>query len=171
MEIQEKILWEERLKMRDNWIWQLVIVSSLSGIGVMTGFFISEREKWYIILIPLLLIGGMDALVVALLRSMKLDLAITRSGFYYKMWPPARSFRSIAWSEVQEIRFVKPPLPGYGKKVKWKYGTLYLMSMKKEKGLELLLRNGKKMFFTTLQPDAVRSILQKAEIKVPVINS
>jgi hypothetical protein len=166
MEINEKIWWEESQKFRENWVWQLVIVSSLTSVGIVIGMMVSEHAEWYAIAIPVGLIVLMDSLVIAIFRTMRLDLAVTRKGLCYRMWP-RRTYLCIGWNEIKEIQLKKPPATaGYGKKFVPGYGKVY--SMGRGKGLELHLQNGKKIFFSTQQPDLFRSVLQKAEIQIPV---
>lgn len=169
MENRERVLWEETQSLKSSWIWQLVLVMSVSGtLLASAAMFFSEKDvSAALIVIPVVILSNL--LVLYLIYNMRLQIIITRKGISYKFSPNERTFKHIDWSEIGTIAIRKSPALSYGKKRKIRYGIVYNMSPKTSKGPELRLKDGKIIFLSCTETETVKLILSKQEIQVPVI--
>lgn len=162
MQIEDRTYYEEEQKMESKWILILILVMSLSSLVIAVAVLYSSKAELYLIGIVAGAILFSDALVIFLFKAMKLEIALTKKGFCFKMSPSGNKNKCVDWSEVSAICIRKSPASGYGKKQKFRYGVVYAMNLKP--GLELSLTNGKKKFFSLKDPDEFKKAFRKLEL-------
>jgi hypothetical protein len=99
-----------------------------------------------------------------LFKKMKLVIEIKSDGVYYRYPPFILKTRSFMKSEIDsfEIRKYKPisEYSGWGIRNSWsKSGSAF--NVKGNIGLQLYLKNGKKVLFGTQRPDALKKAMHK----------
>lgn len=112
---------------------------------------------------------GTVGLVCLLFLVLRLKLEIDGKSIQYRFYPFHFSWQTINWSDVAsaEVRKYKPlsEFGGWGLRVGFK-GKAYTVSG--NKGLQLHLKNGKKVLFGTGRPDALASFLKEAGIDATI---
>lgn len=102
---------QEVQRFRQPWIWAL-----LGGIALL--MLVLGPVTW----------GGLAIVVViaGLVYSLRLQTEVRADGVYLKMWPLHRSFRHIAWSEIEryEARQYGPIREFGGWGIRWAPGKL-----------------------------------------------
>jgi hypothetical protein len=104
-------LFREVQRFRQRWIWAL-----LGGIALL--MLVLGPIAWG----GLVVIGA----VAGLVYSLRLRTEVRGDGIYLKMWPLHRSFRRIAWSEIErcEVRQYNPIREFGGWGIRWVPGKL-----------------------------------------------
>ena len=103
--------YREVQRFRQWWLWAL-----LGGIAILT-----------VVLGPVAWIGlGIVGAVAAFLYSLRLETEVRADGIYLRMWPLHRSFRRIAWSEIDryEPRQYEPLREFGGWGIRWVPGAI-----------------------------------------------
>jgi hypothetical protein len=109
-------------------------------------------------LISLLVIG----LVILLLWAMSLTTRIDETGIQYRFFPFHRNTKNILWNEIESavIREYSPlkEYGGWGIRRSFRNGTAY--NVKGKFGLQLELKNGKKILIGTSENQRLTHYLQ-----------
>jgi hypothetical protein len=88
---------------------------------------------------------------------MRLQTTITKYQVTINFPPLAK--KRILWSDVEQAQIVKySPLIGYGLRIWTPHGTVY--NVKGNRGLFLILKNGKKYMIGTQRPKEVEDIIK-----------
>jgi hypothetical protein len=169
-----KVLYKEEQKFGRHWVW-------LGGLPLTAGsliFFAIAINKQVIHGEPFgdnpmpdagLLISGLFTVLVMIgmmlfFYKMKLVLEIRSDGIYYRYPPLINAFRKIAVKEIERIEVRKyNPLKEYGgwgiKTGTRQYGKAYNVSG--TTGLQLYLKNGRKILFGTQRKAAIHDAAMK----------
>lgn len=167
MQIEERIYYEEEQKMEANWILIFILISSISSMAIAVAFLYKDDPDWLQIGIVAGAIILSDIFIIVLFKTMKLELSLSKKGIHYKMTYGSFKHQLVAWDEVDAISIRKCPVSGYGKQRKWKYGDVYAMNL--QLGVELLLKNGKKKYFSLKQPDEFKKAFNKLELTMHIL--
>ena len=101
--------------------------------------------------------------LIEVIRFMDLQTKINVDGVFYKFGIIHFKFKHIRWDEIEKIysREYKPikEYGGWGIKGSWKRGKAYNISG--NQGIQLELKNGKKILLGTQKPQEVDEILLK----------
>lgn len=168
----EKILFKEEQRFNQWWIWLILIVAIFASLGPLAyGIYYQEviGEPWgnnpastetliYILIFTFLVMVG----VFAMIWIMKLKIKITYEGIWFHFPPMINKWRFIKKEEVDryEIRTYKPNLEfgGYG----WKgLRKKRAMIIKGNTGLQLYLKDGKKLLIGTQRKQAINTAMRK----------
>ena len=102
------------------------------------------------------------SLLCLFLLVLRLQTVIDDEGIHYKMFPFHFKWQTIAWNDIQnlEIRTYRPlkEFGGWGLRF-GQSGKAYTISGKT--GLQLQLKNGRKVLFGTQKADVMKSYLQE----------
>jgi hypothetical protein len=90
MLIEDRTYYEDEQKMEANWILIFIIISGVSSVCIASAFMFNSKADWLEISIVAAAIIFTDALVIFILKSMKLELALVKKGLYFKMSPAAK---------------------------------------------------------------------------------
>ncbi|MBL4592466.1 MAG: hypothetical protein JKX68_01465 [Flavobacteriales bacterium] len=106
-------------------------------------------------------------LLLLLFLTANLKTKFKDDGIYYKFFPLQWSYKCIKWSEVKsmEVRQYKPlkEYLGWGIRISTS-GTAY--NVKGNKGLQLILKNGKRILFGTQHPNKMREVIKNISDKL-----
>lgn len=157
-----KVLYREEQRFTQWWRWLLVLSACTIPIVIIaTELTISSdntAEEVTTLLVVLCFVALFEAVLIWLFWSMKLIIEINETGIRFKYPPVIRKWRIIKKSEVQsfEVRQYKPiaEYGGWGIKVKFRNsGIAY--NVKGNIGLQLYLKNGKKLLLGTQRKQAI----------------
>jgi len=169
----EKVLFKEEQKFNQWWLWLLMIITFLSVV-VPFGYAIYSQEVLdkpfgdnpmstegiiNVGAFSLLLVG----LIVLLFYIFKLKTKITNEAFYISFPPLINKWKKfvpdeIAKFEVRKYNAIKE-YGGYGMKYSRRHGRCYNISG--NLGLQLYLKNGKKLLIGTQRKQAISYAMDK----------
>ena len=111
----------------------------------------------------LILIGLIFVLPIILFYKTILITEVRKDALYYKFFPFHRKFKKHTPKDIDnyEIRVYNPlgEYGGWGIRISRKKGKAYNVSGKI--GMQLILKNGKKILFGTRNPDAFQKAMDK----------
>lgn len=153
------------------WVFLAIIFTFAIAPTVveLTGYYTAESAndngedamKLIVLLIVLVLFF---ILAVIIFKYMKLELEIRNSGIYYRYPPFILKFRSYKKEEIEkfEIRKYKPLKEYSGWGIRYSWGNSgRAFSVKGNVGLQLYLKDGKKVLFGTQRGEALLRAVQK----------
>jgi hypothetical protein len=173
----EKLLFTEEQRFRSTFVW-LIMLPSWGVINVIFGIGINQQiilgKTWGDEpMSDLGLIGvtlGVNLLIIGILFLMlktKMVLQIRDTGLFYKYPPFIIREKKIGPEEIEryEVRQYKP-LQEYGgwgirQRNKWKRNIGVAYNVSGNIGLQIYLKNGKKILFGTQRKDAIGSAMAK----------
>lgn len=114
-------------------------------------------------------IGGI-ILVTAIIFIFKLTTRIDEKGIHYKFFPFHWSFKIITWSEIS-MAFVRNYDPigeygGWGFKGGWSKSKGKALNVSGDIGIQLELKNGKKLLIGTQKENEAKSVLETYKSKI-----
>jgi hypothetical protein len=99
--------------------------------------------------------------ILVLFASFRLHTRINSTGIYYRFFPFHLKKKALLWDDVATATVRKySPLGeygGWGVRYGFKSGTAYNVSG--NTGLQLVLKNGKKILIGTLKPEELQTVL------------
>lgn len=158
-----KIIFEEVQSFVGTRIWYIVIGISLLIIVVRTiattMLSISLDDGLVGVTLSVIAMGG----IVAFLATSRLYVIIDEHAIYYRFPPFIISEKQINKSDIQEmqVRKYKPirEYGGYG--YRFRYRTGRAMNVSGNMGLQLRLKNGKKLLIGTQKPDSMQTVVRR----------
>lgn len=168
-EMNQDILFQETQKFNQWWLWAILIsVNAMLIYGVVDLYLLDEHQIsnesdrgaiWFVlILIPLL---------TMLFLTFRLDTLVKANGVYFRFFPIHRKYRYYSWEQIAKI-FLRQysPLIEYGG---WgiRYGLFgkgMAYNIKGNNGLQLFLKNKKKLLIGTQRPEELRAVLERLRI-------
>ena len=175
----EKVFFKEEQQFKQPWVWLILVPAFVSVLGVLAFAFdkqLIEGEQLGDKLMSdtgLLVFGIFIILLMSgltfLFYKMKLIVEIRADGIYYLYPPMIRKFRNIPPESIEsyKVREYKPireyggwGIKNHGKpRKRRKYGSAYNVSG--NIGLQLYLKDGKKVLFGTQRSDAIKYAMAK----------
>ena len=152
-------VYNETQRFTQWWIWVIHIFIISVASWVLIESFISDRtidsridNFVYVLLFWLLLL-----FIPILFWIMRLETRIDRSGIYMKYVPFLS--RTYKWEDIQSFEMINYGfVGGWGIRLGTKYGTVY--NVKGNKGLYLILKNGKRVCIGTQKEHELESFIK-----------
>jgi hypothetical protein len=168
----EKVLFTEEQRFTQKWLWLIIIGATLIALvptiyGIYSQEILGEpwgnnptdtRSLYIILFFELILMGG----IILLIYKMRLKVEIKSDGFWFSFPPLARKWRFIKKEEIAgfEVRKYSP--------VK-EYGGWGIRGSRRNRaynisgnvGVQLLLKNGRKVLFGTQESQAIEYAMKK----------
>lgn len=163
---EEKILFYEKQRLTQWWLWLIVIVAQLIPMFLnfrklyLAGF----MEKPEIMLSTLGSSVFILILSLLLIYSVKLETRITEQGVYVRMFPLGFSFKFYPFSNMLAyyVRKYHPVREYGGWGFKGRYNNRSL-SIRGDRGLQLEFPNGNKLLIGTQRPQEIIEILKSLQ--------
>ena len=159
----EKALFKEEQQFRQWWYILLVVAATVPSLiyavyalfqKIVNDQLVGDNPSPTVVL--LIMIVFLSALLWSLMVA-KLEVMIDQKGIHFRFFPLIRKTRLISREEIQryEIRQYKPIIDygGWGIKKRFKWGRAYNVSG--NQGLQLYLKNGRKVLFGTQRSQAM----------------
>ncbi len=152
----------ELQRFKQVWVWAIVLLSSSIPVVIITyhllkkdGVMAPDASEWVAAVI-------LPAFGILLFRTIRLETTIDATGVSYRLFPFQLKRRQKSWDEIDRI-FVREYSPlkeygGWGMRHTFTRGTAYNVSG--NMGLQLVLRNNKKILIGTIKPDEANSVLK-----------
>lgn len=158
------IYYSEEQKVTNKWLWILISTVCIVYFYGLTEQMIFNRAvgsnpapDWLMIII-----GLIPVLLFYFMYKVKLSLKIDVEGVHYQFYPIHGKERLIKWDEIEKI-YVRKYRPiaeygGWGIRTINRKNTAYSISGKN--GLQLELKNKKKILFGTLNHEELNKIIE-----------
>jgi len=159
MKIKGEILFREVQYFRIKWVWWLIILCSLGTIGGTVALGMTEREQKTEAWMALAFVIPFEAAFLYLIYITRLETIISNEGVFYKWWPFQRSHRFISKEEIKSAQLRNAPALNYG--FHWLPGYGRVHNMAQGKGIQFILKNGRKVFLGTQKKSAFQTALEK----------
>ncbi|TMI75350.1 MAG: hypothetical protein E6H09_00615 [Bacteroidetes bacterium] len=164
MKVKGNILFKEEQQFRVIWLWGLIIACMLSATGLTIGIALTDKIQMKKAWIALLIMVPFEVLLAYGMYITKLQTVVSTEGIYYKWWPFQRSYRFIAAAEIEKAVMRNSPAMSYG--CNWVPGYGRAHTTGPGKGVQFVLRSGKKIFVGTNKQNAFQLAIDKM-VNVP----
>ncbi|MGB0525505.1 MAG: hypothetical protein ACPGJS_21190 [Flammeovirgaceae bacterium] len=154
-----EVLFKERQKFRQWWLWAILVVASLLAIWPM--YIANEHLVWPVILPILILTSSM----LLLFYVMELRTMVKTDGIYYQFYPIHFKYKKVTWDDLESFYIRKyNPIKEYGGwGIRFGFnGKAYNVSG--DMGLQLTYKNGKKLLLGTQKPGELDSIIEDLKL-------
>lgn len=163
----EKILFKEEQHFSQSWLWLLILISFGVPAVVMIIFLVKETksnsDEITAMGFSLLFLIATGTVISLLFLKMKLFIEITGNEVRFRYPPLISKWRSIRKEEIErfEVRKYRPvsEYGGWGIKKKRKSNVAY--NVRGNIGLQLYLKNGKKILIGTQRRQAIDYAMDK----------
>lgn len=159
--MKNNIYFHEVQRFNQWWFWLIWIL--VFAIMISAIIFSSDNEKTSYVGIILVLI------IALAMFTVRLKTIINEDGVYIRYFPFHLKYKRFLWDEIEEvyIRKYRPMLEFGGWGLRLGIGRLGIgrkniaYNVRGNIGLQLVLKNGKKVLIGTMQADAMQQILSK----------
>lgn len=164
----EKVLFKEEQRFKQWWVWLIIVFTLLAVIVPLVNAITEEQAQINSSGTARLVLYGVLAVlflvtVLITLLFIKLKTKITDEGIYVSYFPFMRKWKKFALKEIEkyEIRRYRAVLEygGYGMRTRRKAGRAFTISG--NIGLQLYLKNGKKLLIGTQKKQAIEYTMVK----------
>ena len=166
--MEEKIIFYEKQRLSQWWLWLLVILVQLVPIGINFGKIYSAGLADNHMILFSTVGSSLIVLFVShcLIYSVKLETKITEQGVYVRMFPLGFSFKFYPFSNMTAYYVRKyHPVREYGG---WGYKGRHnnrSLSIRGDRGLQLEFPNGNKLLIGTQKDQELLEVLKSLQSK------
>jgi hypothetical protein len=164
MKVKGNILFKEDQRFRVMWLWWVIVVCMLSSVGVTFGTALTDKTQTKKAWIALLIMVPFEALLAYGMYVTRLQTVVSTEGIYYRWWPFQRSYHFIAAADIEKAELRNSPVMSYG--YNWVPGYGRAHTTGPGKGVQFVLRSGKKIFIGTARQTAFQQAIGKM-VNVP----
>jgi hypothetical protein len=152
----------ELQRFKQVWVWILVLVSSGIPAGIVIFHLIRKDSDLVVDAGVWTSVAIAPALLIILFRAIKLETTIDATGVSFRLFPFQLRRQQKSWDEIDRV-FVRQYSPlkeygGWGMRYTFRKGTAYNISG--DMGLQLVLKNNKKILIGTVKPDEANAVLK-----------
>jgi hypothetical protein len=159
----------EEQRFNQLWIIVIVIVSMVIPLGIILGTYIKDPSSFSVE--QLIIILGLSILAPGIIFLFKLYSRIDEKGIHYKFFPFHWSHKIIEWYDIDKIYVRKydalSEYGGWGFKggALWNKAKGKAINVSGEIGIQLELKNGKKLLIGTQKSKEVETVLEYYKTK------
>ena len=125
--------------------WLLALVLSPLIVTIVVTIAVSSSQERSEVLLALAIIIPVEILMFFIFYKVRLEKTVTRDGLFYRWFPVQKKYRMIAKDEIESLELRRPPFMNYGHGYYPGYGRYH--NMNQGEGMQVYLKNGKKVFF------------------------
>ena len=162
-----KTEFKEEQKFNQWWLWLILIpMGVLPLIGIYKQLILGEKLGDNPMSdISLLIFSIIMFSLVGLFLIMKLKTSIDKNGINMHFFPFIK--KSVDWQQIKNVKVVNYGfVGGWGIRLWTKYGTVY--NIRGNKGLEIVLKSGKKFLIGTQKETELSTIIEKMIVSTKV---
>ncbi|MDY2587260.1 hypothetical protein [Winogradskyella aquimaris] len=163
-------IFKEEQRFNQTWIIVLMVISTIMPLAILLHTHINNPESF----------SGLEfaiAIMIIILASsmiffLKMNTRIDDKGIYYKFFPFHFKYRLIKWGEISEVYVRKydaiTEYGGWGLKggAIWKKSNGKAINVSGDIGIQLTLKNGKKLLLGTQKSEEAKRILETYKSKI-----
>ena len=156
-------VFKEEQRFTQLWLIMLLVVSLLVPIGIILGAYINNPDHYSAF--ELMTIIAVVILAPCIIFLFKLSSRIDELGIHYRFFPFQLKFRHILWQDIHaaDIRTYDAisEYGGWGLKggALWKKSNGVAINVSGDIGIQLELKNGKKILIGTQKQQDVKAVL------------
>ena len=157
-------IFKEEQRFNQLWLIILIVLSALVPSGIILGSYIKDSSRFttieFILILFLMLFAS------GFIFLFKLTTRIDEKGIHYKLFPFHIKQKTIYWNEISKayVRTYDAVLEygGWGLKggALWEKSKGKAINVSGDVGIQLELKNGKKLLIETLKKNDAQSILK-----------
>lgn len=161
--MNNETLFTEKQKFTQWWIWLIILIPFLFLLfGIYTQILLGQPfgNK------PsddasLIILAGVVGLLILFFMVVKLETMIKKDGIYVRLYPFHQSFRFYPWDKIEKAytRTYKPLIEFGGWGIRG-WGNNRALNASGNKGLQLELKEHKKLLIGTQRPEKVEEVIQ-----------
>ena len=156
----------ESQKFRKWWVWAVALGSVILPLAEVGFELAKSKEAISVAVIPGV---ALPLLVLALFLLLRLRTVIDANGVSYQFLPFHLKLQVKSWEEI-EYAYVRKYSPlgefgGWG--IRYSFGNGKAYNVSGNMGLQLVLKNGKKILIGTQRPDEITSVLRSLKRETP----
>ncbi len=161
-------VFKEEQYFRQLWLIILLSVTILMVVGIILNEFLKENTTMSIT--EFISVTVLVIFFTTLIFFFKLKTRIDEKGIYYQFFPFHLSLKLISWSEISKatVRNYDPisEYGGWGLKGRFRGKSGKARNIRGDIGIQLELKNGKKLLIGTQKEDEVKRVLQTYSTKI-----
>lgn len=165
-------VFKEEQRFNQLWIVLLIIISILVPLGIILGIYLKNPQSFS----ALELIAIVSVIIIAscIIFLFKLQTRIDENGIHYKFFPFHIKYKHLKWNEIDEAYVRKydalSEYGGWGLKggALWKKSKGVAINVFGDIGIQLILKNGKKLLIGTQKEHDAKTILATYKTKIKV---
>ncbi len=145
------------------WLKAILFIPLFEGVAFMLSDYQNKGE----IQSDSLIFLGIVVLIVGFVFMCKLVVSIDEAGVSYRFWPIQLKGKRIDWSNIEKayIRTYQPLWEYGGWGIRWTFKNGKAYNIKGNIGLQLELKNGKRILIGTGEQQKLESYLQNIKLK------
>lgn len=157
-----KVKFYEEQKFLQWWLWLLIIFVLVAPLIIGIGEIKDNPNVFDAISTPAIIgTASLTTFVITLFLILKLTTEITEKGLKMRFFPFVT--KQVDWRDVETANVVNYGfVGGWGIRFFTKYGTVY--NVRGNKGLAIILKNGKKFVVGTQKETELKAVLEKLEL-------
>ena len=162
-------VFKEEQRFNQPWLIVLILISVLVPIGITINKYMKDPSSFSTV--EFISLMGVMILVSGFIFLFKLSSRIDEKGIHYKFFPFHWSFKIINWNEIDNayVRTYNPigEYGGWGLKggILWNASKGKAINVSGDIGIQLELKNGKKLLIGTQKQSEVESVLATYKTK------
>lgn len=161
-------VFKEEQRFRQTWLLVLLGFSLIVPIAIIVNEYSDSQTKMTTNEFILTLVGILVSVLIIFL--FKLTTRIDEKGIYYQFFPIHFSLKLISWNEISKayIRTYNPigEYGGWGLKGGWSKSRGKAINVSGDIGLQLELKNGKKLIIGTQKKEEITRVLETYKSKL-----
>jgi hypothetical protein len=167
MQATENLIYSEKQKVGITSLLKIIIPPIIVLICMGIGMFYYDLQGVAYLFIPFGIVFVLFFFLVY--KTMWLSLELTNKGLTYTFFAFKRSTGIITFEEIKSIQIMQYPKTSsqYGKRF-LSNGARYTMTEKRI-GVEIVLKNGKTIFFTAHEPEELVKSIRRLDPKIEII--
>ncbi|MCL7753524.1 hypothetical protein [Polaribacter sp. Z022] len=161
-------VFKEEQRFTQTWLIVLLAFSTIVPIAIITKEYLEKESNMSTNKFVITLVGILVS--ISLIFFFKLTTRIDEKGIYYQFFPFHFSMKLIPWQNIAKahIRTYNPigEYGGWGLKGGWSKSRGKAINVSGDVGIQLILKNEKKLLIGTLKKEEVKRVLETYKSKL-----
>ncbi|MDP4264199.1 MAG: hypothetical protein Q8941_16845 [Bacteroidota bacterium] len=158
-DIRGNIEFKEVQQMPGGILWIMTGIMFLVVIGLAVGAAAGDKKSKNDILLALAVVLPIHAIIIYIMNIVRFETIVTGEEIYYRWRPFFRKFSVISRGEIATVKVRNSPFLQYGYKRIPGWGTVHNLS--RGKGLQFVLKSGKKYFIGSQKINGFQRAVEK----------
>ncbi|WP_179345975.1 hypothetical protein [Winogradskyella ursingii] len=163
-------IFKEEQRFTQLWLIMLILISMLVPVGIVLGTYFKNPNSFSVLELTIILLVVL--LASSIIFLFKLNTRIDEKGVHYQFFPFHLKYKVISWADIKEahVRNYDPigEYGGWGIRggILWNKSKGKAINVSGDIGIQLKLKNGKKLLIGTQQKAEAESVLNTYQAKI-----